>query len=124
VEVVGRDPTVIIDAAHNWASAKALAATLRDDFPQRRRILIFASTRDKDIRGQLRLLLPEFETVILTRYVDNPRAVPPEELRSIASALTDHPVHVTEEPASAWKLARRLADRSDLIVVTGSFPRR
>ncbi len=121
VEVVGREPTVIIDAAHNWASAKALVATLRDDFPRRRRILIFASTRDKDVRGQLRLLLPEFETVILTRYVDNPRAVPPEELRCIASALSDQPVHVTEEPASAWKLARKLAAPEDLIVVTGSF---
>lgn len=121
VEVLGRDPTVIIDAAHNWASAKALVSTLRDDFPQRRRILIFASTRDKDIRGQLRLLLPEFETVILTRYVDNPRAVPPEEVRSLVDALSDQPVHVAQEPVSAWKLARRLADPADLIVVTGSF---
>lgn len=121
VEVVGRSPTVIIDAAHNWASAKALRAALRDDFPKRRRMLIFASTRDKDVRGQLRLLLPEFETVILTRYVDNPRAVPPEELRSIAAAMSDRPVHVTDEPVSAWKLARKLAGPEDLIVVTGSF---
>lgn len=121
VEVLGRNPTVVIDAAHNWASAKALVATLKDDFPQRRRILVFASTLDKDVRGQLRLLLPEFETVILTRYVDNPRAVPPEELRSLVHGLSDHPVHVTQEPVSAWKLACRLADPADLIVITGSF---
>jgi dihydrofolate synthase/folylpolyglutamate synthase len=121
VEVVGREPKVIIDAAHNWASAKALVATLQDEFPHPRKILVFASTRDKDIHGQLRLLLPEFETVILTRYVDNPRAMPPEELQSIAAALSDRPCHVAEEPISAWKLACRLADRDDLIVVTGSF---
>ena len=121
IEVLGRNPTVIVDAAHNWASAQALVATLRQDFSQRRRILVFATTRDKDVRGQLRLLLPEFETVILTRYVDNPRSVPPEELRSVVSTLGDHPAHVTEEPAAAWKLARRLADPEDLIVVTGSF---
>ncbi len=121
VEVLARNPTVVIDAAHNWASAKALVATLKDEFPQRRRILVFASTRDKDVRGQLRLLLPEFETVILTRYVDNPRAVPPEELRSLAAGLSDQPAHVAQEPVSAWKLARRLSDPDDLIVVTGSF---
>jgi dihydrofolate synthase/folylpolyglutamate synthase len=121
IEVVGTQPTVIIDAAHNWASAKALAATLRDEFPRRRRILIFASTKDKDVRGQLRLLLPEFETIVLTRYVDNPRSVSPEELESIVASLTDQPAHVAQEPVAAWKLARRLAGPSDLIVVTGSF---
>jgi len=121
VEVVGREPTVIIDAAHNWASAKALVTTLRDEFPQQRRILVFASTQDKDVRGQLRLLLPQFDTVILTRYVDNPRAISPEELRGIVAGLSHQPVHLTEEPVSAWKLARHLADPADLIVVTGSF---
>jgi dihydrofolate synthase/folylpolyglutamate synthase len=121
VEVLRRDPTVVIDAAHNWASAKALAATLRDEFPHPRKILVFASTRDKDVRGQLRLLLPQFETVILTRYVDNPRAVPPEELQTMVQTIADRPVHVAQEPVSAWKLASRLAAPSDLIVVPGSF---
>jgi len=121
VEIIGREPTVVIDAAHNWASAKALVATLRDDFPQPRKILVFASTRDKDVRGQLRLLFPEFETVILTRFVDNPRALPPAELHGIAAGLTDRPFHVADEPISAWKLARRLANPGDMIVVTGSF---
>jgi len=121
VEVLGRNPTVIVDAAHNWASAKALVATLRHDFAQHRRILVFATTRDKDIRGQLRLLLPEFETVILTRYVDNPRSVPPQELHAMVSALSHQPAHVTEDPVAAWRLARRLADPDDMIVVTGSF---
>lgn len=121
VEVIGNAPTVVVDAAHNWASAKALVAALHDEFPNRRRILIFASTRDKDVRGQLRLLLPQFETVILTQYVDNPRAVPPAELRSIVETLSGRPAHVTQEPVSAWKLARRLAEPSDLVVVTGSF---
>lgn len=121
VEVVGRKPTVVVDAAHNWASAKALIAALNDEFQDRRRILIFASSRDKDVRGQLRLLLPEFQTAILTRYVDNPRAVAPEELRGLVEALSGRPAHLTQEPVSAWKLARRLAEPTDLIVVTGSF---
>ncbi len=121
VEVVGQRPTVIIDAAHNWASAKALVETLRSDFPQPRKILVFASTRDKDVRGQLRWLLPEFQTVVLTRYVDNPRSIPPEELSSIAGSLTTHPFHIADEPVAAWKTARRLAAPNDLIVVTGSF---
>ena len=52
----------------------------------------------------------------LTRYVDNPRALPPEELQSMARSLTDRPFHVAADPIAAWKLACRLAGRDDLIV--------
>jgi dihydrofolate synthase/folylpolyglutamate synthase len=121
VEVLLRDPTVIIDAAHNCASAMALAATLRDDFPQRRRLLIFASTKDKDVRGHLEMLLPQFNAAVLTRYSDNPRAVPPEELATIATSLSSQPVQVAADPIAAWHLCRGLATESDVIVITGSF---
>lgn len=121
VEVVGRQPTVIVDAAHNWESAKALVRAVDTELPARRRILVFAATKDKDVAGVLRLVVPAFDTVIFTRYVDNPRGVPAQELRSLLAAMSDRPAHLAEDPATAWKLARRLAEPDDLIVVTGSF---
>ena len=72
VEIMSQRPTVVIDAAHNVASIRSLLDTLAEQFPRGPRILIFGTTRDKDMRGMLELLLPQFETVIFTRYSKNP----------------------------------------------------
>lgn len=121
VEVISRNPTVIIDAAHNWESARALVASLTEDSAPRKRILVFAATKDKDIAGILRQLLPNFHTVILTRYLDNPRGVPLSELSGLVDSMTTRPLHLAADPISAWTLAKQLASPNDLIVVTGSF---
>jgi dihydrofolate synthase/folylpolyglutamate synthase len=121
IEVLGRAPTVVVDAAHNWEAVAALVCTLDESFRSRRRILIFAATRDKDVTGMLRQLLPRFDTVIATCFQNNPRHVPVETLVRIAQQLGERPVHAAADPAAAWKLARRLAGPEDLICVTGSF---
>jgi dihydrofolate synthase/folylpolyglutamate synthase len=121
IEVLGRSPTVIIDSAHNWEAIAALLRTLDESFVARRRILIFAATRDKDVAGMLRQLLPRFDTVIVTCFQNNPRHVPVESLVQVASGLHDQPLHVAPDPSAAWKLARRFATPDDLICITGSF---
>lgn len=121
IEVMSTSPTVVLDAAHNWASAQALMKTIDQDFPARRRILVFACSKDKDYRGLIRQLGPQFDTLIFTKFVDNPRAVAPEELRRHLSLTLDRPSHVAQDPISAWKLAKRFAHPSDLIVITGSL---
>ena len=55
----------------------------------------------------LRLLLGQFDEVLLTRYLDNPRAVPPEELQAIARELTGREYPVFGDPAAAWDAVRR-----------------
>ena len=94
--------------------------TLRDRIVARRRILVFAATRDKDVPGLLRQLLPEFETIILTEYQTNPRALPLAELARMAEPF-GRPVHLAARPEQAWQVARTLAGPDDLICVTGSF---
>jgi dihydrofolate synthase/folylpolyglutamate synthase len=121
IEVLARRPTVIVDSAHNWASARALARTLRENFAAARQILIFAASRDKDVAGMLRQLLPRFDCVVLTSFQNNPRNVPLEELARLARTLSERPFHIAPDPASAWKLARRFATERDLICIAGSF---
>ena len=60
---------------------------LNDCFSVRRRILVFGSTQEKDIPGMLRELLGQFDDVILTQYLDNPRAVPVEDLAAVATEV-------------------------------------
>ena len=87
VEVVARRPTVVLDAAHNAASIEALVEVLDESFSARRRLLIFATTQEKDLRGMLERLLGRFDHVIFTRYLSNPRSVPPEQLQALAADL-------------------------------------
>ncbi len=121
VEIVAHEPTVVIDAAHNVASVTSLLETINESFAATRRILIFATTQEKDICGMLQLLLPQFETVIFTRYSTNPRSVAVEELESLAAELSAGKRHICPDPASAWKMAQELATPEHLICITGSF---
>jgi dihydrofolate synthase/folylpolyglutamate synthase len=120
-EVVGKAPWLVIDGAHNVASAEALAETLRTCFPPVRRTLVFGTTRDKDLRGQLRALLPMADRMIATRYVENPRSVSPEEVAAAARELGGPEPLTAPDPVSALALARSESPRDGLIVVAGSL---
>lgn len=125
IEVVQREPLVLLDVAHNLASIEALLETLQSEFPGRNRTGIFAFSRDKDQVGMLRMLLPAFQRVILTRFVENPRATPTEQLLDMASGLVKEAgwtvaLETAETPAEAWsKVAAHLGPQ-DLCVAAGS----
>ncbi len=122
VEIISRRPTVLLDVAHNVASVAALLEVLQESIVASRRILIFATTKDKDVPGMLRLLLPHFDRVFLTRYTKNPRGVPVDELHQIAEELGYSAfVESCADVAAAWRLARQAAKPDGLICVTGSF---
>ena len=121
VELVARRPAIVLDSAHNPASIDALTRVLDESFSAPRRLLVFATTHDKDVRGMLSRLLAKFDHVILTRYLNNPRAVPPEELAAAAAELTGRQCRVCRAPADAWEQVGTLAKPEDLICVTGSF---
>jgi dihydrofolate synthase / folylpolyglutamate synthase len=128
IEVIRRRPTVVLDVAHNVASVAALVDTLRESFACSRRILVFAASKDKDVPGMLRVLAPHFERVVLTRFQDNPRAVPTsqllgwlrEEYGRLGLPFDEHRVQTREKPAEAWRLARSWAADDELVCIAGS----
>ena len=69
----------------------------------------------------LEKLLPKFDVVMLTRYQNNPRGMPAEELVEIASELGKHDCLSFSNSFNAWQMARQSANADDLIVITGSF---
>ena len=122
LEILGRGPLVLLDCAHNVASAEALVKTLESSFPPRgsggRRFLIFAGSRDKDLAGILGVLAPQFDRVGLTRFSSSPRGVSPEELACLLPPGIHADLFATA--AQAWETTRYLAAPLDLICVTGS----
>lgn len=121
VEILGDRPWLVIDGAHNVASAEALAQTLQAHFPAVPRTLVFGTSKDKDLEGQLRALLPLFDRVVATRFVENPRAVPPIEIADTVARLFPLARTTAPHPAAALDEARRLTPADGLICVTGSL---
>ncbi len=120
LEVVGRGPLVILDCAHNVASAVALVQTLQVSFAPARRLLVFAGSGDKDLTGMFRVLSPHFRHAYLTRYADNPRTVAPEKLADLLRTSGDLPATICSTPAEAYRAARAAAAPDDMICITGS----
>lgn len=121
IEVVNREPLVILDAAHNWASAGVLLETLQGLNIRGPRVLIFATSRDKDVPGLMRRLVSGFDCIILTEFQSNPRAMPLSQLQATIRRMTCLPVHSAATPREAWAAALRVCTTDGLICVAGSF---
>ena len=75
---------------------------------------------DKDAAGMLRALLPACDAVVLTSS-QNPRALPPPTLQSLATQLGGPPSEIVPDPARALARARELAGRDGVVLATGSL---
>lgn len=65
-EIIHRDPTIILDAAHNPHGAKAIAETIQSEFTFDDVTGIVALMADKDARGILQALEPIMNQIIVT----------------------------------------------------------
>jgi dihydrofolate synthase/folylpolyglutamate synthase len=75
----------------------------------------------------LEQLLPHFQHVVFTRYLNNPRAMDPDKLLALAQSiqqshgLSQLTLHVRPNPEAAWRLIESLASPAHLVCITGSF---
>ncbi|QCR19082.1 bifunctional folylpolyglutamate synthase/dihydrofolate synthase [Agrococcus sp. SGAir0287] len=122
LEVVGTDPTVVVDAAHNPHGARSLATALEEVFAFEHVQLVIGMVEGKDAEGVLRILEPHVEEVVVTQS-DSERAVPADDLARVAVAVLGAE-RVSVEPVleRALETAREQAeDRGGAVVVTGSI---
>ncbi|GHH33163.1 bifunctional tetrahydrofolate synthase/dihydrofolate synthase [Streptomyces candidus] len=83
MEVVRRSPTVVLDAAHNPAGARAAADAVSEAFSFSRLIGVVGASGDKDVRGLLEAFEPIFAEVVVTKN-STPRSMDVDELAQIA----------------------------------------
>ncbi len=123
LEVIRRSPTVLVDAAHNPAGAKSLAASLAESFAFTRTVGLVGILADKDAHGILEALEPVFDDVVISRS-SSPRAMPPRRLAEIAQEIFGpQRVSVVPNLPDAVDAAAALADEAGPgsgVVVTGS----
>lgn len=121
LEAVAREPTVLLDAAHNPAGAAALAAALADSYSFADVIAVIGVMADKDVVGMLRALAPVVGRVIASAP-DSARALPASQLGRMAEEAWD-PQVVTVIPDLAHALATAraaAAQNGGAVLVTGS----
>ena len=124
-EVIHRDPTIILDAAHNPHGAKAIAETMQSEFTFDEVTGIVALMADKDALGILQELEPILNQIIVTTN-SSQRSMSVAELNKLATQVFGADRVFAEEtlPAAidrAIKDANRpLSDESLAILITGS----
>lgn len=119
MEVLSREPLVIVDGAHNPDGAKALAAALplAGETPL---VGVIGMAADKDSERALALLAPRFRRIICTNP-DTPRALDVAALAERARAYCDD-VAVCADCRGACALGlEEVRERGGALVVCGSF---
>ncbi|MTV27295.1 dihydrofolate synthase [Nitriliruptoraceae bacterium ZYF776] len=123
LEVVHRDPTVLLDGAHNPHGARAAAAALSEAFEFRDLVLVVACLDDKDIVGLLRELQGVPAHVVVTTS-DGPRAASLETMVAAAEEVwrgTGIAVEAAADLDAALELATGIVGEGDGILVAGSL---
>ena len=124
-EIIHRDPTIILDAAHNPHGAKAIAETLQAEFTFDDVTGIVALMADKDALGILQELEPVMNQIIVTTN-SSERSMSVADLTKLANQVfgADRVFAADNLTAAIAKAiqdsVRPLSEESLAIVITGS----
>ncbi|MFI7448459.1 bifunctional folylpolyglutamate synthase/dihydrofolate synthase [Nonomuraea sp. NPDC049714] len=119
MEVVRRNPTVVVDAAHNPGGMEATLESLQEAFGFAKVIAVMGVMSDKDVDGLLELLEPMVDEIVVTRN-SSPRSLSPGELAALAVPLFgEDRVHVVERLDEAIDQAIGMADAEGEFSGTG-----
>jgi len=87
MEVVGREPLVVIDGAHNPAGAEAASASLAEAFGHGPRILVVGMLVDRDPVEMLTALRAAEARAVIATTASSPRALPAEDIVAAAATM-------------------------------------
>lgn len=121
-EVVGYQPLVILDGAHNPAGADVCADVFFTDFdPAGERILVVGCLRSREPVEVLEALRADEFDLVVCCTAPSPRGTPGEIVAAAARSIGCDDVRVADTVADACDLA--LVDRTadDAVLITGSL---
>lgn len=111
-----RGVPVVFDGAHNAAGAEALSEALAEQYPDKRRLIVFTSLKDKDTDTVVALLVRKTDKVFYME-APTPRTRTLEELSAMFTC------DKKEEPSVSSALDDALAEagKDDMVLVCGSL---
>lgn len=115
-----RDPTVIIDGAHNPAAALELKESLERYFPGKTLYFVMGMFKDKDYAQVIDLTAPLARHIITVETPGNPRAMPARELAEAVGKVNPS-VEWADSVAHGIEKALAMAGKEDAVIVFGSL---
>ena len=122
LQLIGNDPVVYVDSAHNPHGAGALVEAVTESFNFEELALVVGVLSEKDAGGLLRTLAPIAHHVTVTP-VDSPRTLDSEALAALATeAIPGTPIEIADSLPEALDVARAWAERAEgrAVLVVGS----
>lgn len=119
LEILQRDPLVIIDGAHNPDSFRNLANTIKEYLAGRKVIFVLGASEDKNIRTMLRIIKPVVDHLIITKST-HPRAMDINKIQEFADTIGISCMCV-EEVEDAKEKAESLSNGNSVIIASGSI---
>ncbi|MBI3955614.1 hypothetical protein HY338_04150, partial [Candidatus Gottesmanbacteria bacterium] len=127
LEIVHKNPTIILDGAHNSDKVKALVTAIKSIYPDRKVTSIVAIKEDKKSEEMLRQILKISKRVIFTKFqltadIGIIKSYDPNELLNIARSIEKTmPLSVISDAKDAIEETIQSAKEDDIILVTGSL---
>jgi len=123
LEIVHREPTVVLDGAHNPHGARTSAAALTEAFEFRHLVLVLAVLEDKDVEGIVAAYADVANHVIVTEAPSGRTAglARIHEAATVVWEGTGVAVETAKDIDEALALATGIAGEGDGILVTGSL---
>lgn len=117
LELIRKDPVLIVDGAHNPDAARKLYKSLEMYFTNQKFIFIIGVLADKEYNEIIRIMMPLAERVI-TITPDNPRALKAEVLKAaIQEEMPTLKISAGKTMADAWEEASQTARQENYIIV-------
>jgi dihydrofolate synthase/folylpolyglutamate synthase len=121
-EVMGHQPLVIIDGAHNPAGADVCAAVFLEDFdPAGRRLLVIGCLKGRDPFDMLSALRADEFDVVVCCTAPSPRGLPAQEVAEAARRLGCDEVVAVNTVEAAIDRAMQEIGPDDALLITGSL---
>jgi dihydrofolate synthase/folylpolyglutamate synthase len=122
IEVLQRNPVVVVDGSHNEQGIAGLAATLLDEFPPQEWLLVVGMKGERNVPDLLSPLEGVVAEVIATAAAD-PSSIPADEVAAAARIVfgDDVPVEAVTPVAQAVTEALDRTDDTGAIVIAGSL---
>ena len=119
LEVVSRDPLMILDGAHNPHAIKALVATLRERFADYRKEILFTCIKTKALEDMLDLLEAMPDSELTLTHFDDSRATDESVLKETAKSRNLN--YQGWQDFLEQKLTDKKEEKKTVRIVTGSL---
>ncbi len=119
VQIISRNPMIVIDGGHNEDGVSMLCKALKTSFAEYKITAVMGMLKDKDVDSAVKMLAPLCEKMIAVN-VDNPRSMPASELKEKLSEYRKN-VEICENAVQAFKRERSLVKDGEMLLVSGSL---